>query len=115
MSAEQISVKVRASDVLVKLRGNVRVDSASSLQQRLLETLGTKDLAVDWEQAEHVDASALQVLLACAKTLKQRTGALRVEKDNPHVRQYLELAGLSDYFPLRQLPPAAEANSNASA
>ena len=115
MSANQISVTARGKNVVVTLHGNVRVDAASLLQRSLLEAGGQKNLAINWEQAEHVDACALQVLLAYAKTLKHSECSLHVEKDNPHVRQYLELAGLTDHFPLRQLPTTTEASKEQSA
>jgi anti-anti-sigma regulatory factor len=42
------------------------------------------------------------VLLALEASLKQRGLSLMVKNDNPQVREYLKLSGLSDYFPLVQ-------------
>jgi hypothetical protein len=59
-------------------------------------------VALDWENAEHVDGCVLQVLLALQLSLNRRGLRVCVARDNPKVRDYLRRAGLSAYFPLLQ-------------
>jgi anti-anti-sigma regulatory factor len=65
----------------------------------------TKSLFIDWSLAEHVDACVLQVLLSQYKLLKTHSLSLYVANDNPDVRGYLALSGLSEYFPPRGNTP----------
>jgi anti-anti-sigma factor len=93
-----VSVDERESVVRVKLTGKVRVDAAALLKEKLAGVEKSKDVVLDWQEAEHVDASVLQVLLAL-KGLIEATGlSVMVERDNPHVREYLRLAGLAEHF-----------------
>ena len=74
------------------------------MQARLVHAV-----AIEWDQAEHVDACVLQVLLAIRKLLKDRGLPLTVTKDNPKVREYLKWSGLSEYFPAQ--PPGDESRT----
>ena len=105
MDESSLSVLERGDAVYVKLSGNAQVDTATALKNELAGRKPVKDVAVDWESAEHVSASVLQVLFSCAKSLRQGGRRLWIEKDNPQVREYLRLAGLAGHF-----PPAAESH-----
>jgi anti-anti-sigma regulatory factor len=107
MNIDVISVDRDSTAIRLKICGDAGVENATELRQRLLATEISGDLVVDWEAAERVHTSVLQVLLSFSKTLKPGC-SVRVEKDNPQLREYLELSGLSDFFPLRQAPPPAE-------
>ena len=108
-----ISFEQRDCDTVLTLAGDVRVENAAGLKDGLQQNGFTRDLVIDWSVSEHVHSCILQLLLAQAKTLKQHGHSLRVEKDNPQVRGYLQLAGLSDHFPLREAaPPEASEKSN---
>jgi anti-anti-sigma regulatory factor len=93
---------------LVKLEGSARVELAAALKEKLALAQLVHDVAIDWSEAEHVDASVLQVFLALRKFLGEHGLALLVDKDNVKVRSYLKLSGLSEYFPLRAQPNPAE-------
>jgi anti-anti-sigma regulatory factor len=82
------------------LRGNARGDAAGFLLEELLQSSANKNVLVDWERAERVDPCVLQVLLAFQKLLGNRGLSLRIARDNPAVREYLQQAGLSEDFPL---------------
>jgi anti-anti-sigma factor len=84
---------------VVELGGMVCLDAAATLRNEASRLLvGQKDVAIDWSGAEHVDASALQVLLALERSLASSGRRLFVRADNATVRRYLELAGLGGYF-----------------
>jgi len=88
-----------ARDLLV-LSGQMDASSAAPLREtaRRLAS-GERPVAIEWEHAEHVGMSALQVLLALAVALEERGRPVAVAADNAEVRGFLELAGLSARFP----------------
>ena len=98
---EVYSLHEHDGTMIVRLAAQARVDAAIVLHQRLLQTEVNLNVAVDWSQAEHVDASVLQVFLGLQKSLAQRGLSLTVSTDNPRVREYLEYSGLSDRFPVQ--------------
>jgi anti-anti-sigma factor len=101
---EVFRVEVRPSescDVLV-LAGELNLDAVRQLTEAALGLVaGGKEVGIDWREAGHVSAGAMQVLLALRAALDARGRALRVTGDNPGVRRTLELAGLSQLFPVR--------------
>ncbi|MGA9528540.1 MAG: STAS domain-containing protein [Terriglobales bacterium] len=100
MTEAGISLLDEEGRMVVKIEGKARVETAVLLRQKLAESLITQEVAIDWAEAEHVDASVLQVLLALRKLLGERGLPLVVDKDNTKVREYLRLSGLTEYFPL---------------
>jgi anti-anti-sigma factor len=100
---------------MVKIEGNARVETAVLLKQELSRMQIDHEVAIDWSDAEHVDACVLQVLLAFRKSLAKRGFSLMVDKDNPKVRNYLKLSGLAQFFPVRDgslhVPPVESANA----
>jgi anti-anti-sigma factor len=96
----------------VKIEGSARVEMAVLLKQELTRAQIAHEVAIDWGEAEHVDACVLQILLAFGKLLAERGSSLIVERDNPKVRQYLELSGLSEYFPVRDRSPQGHPSQN---
>lgn len=102
-SAEEthrVAVEQRDSHAFLVLAGEIGLDAAADLRaeaERLLA--GPEAVALDWHAATHIGAGAIQVLLSLEAALSARGRALRVAGDNPDVRHYLELAGLSAHFP----------------
>jgi anti-anti-sigma regulatory factor len=94
-------VELRPSDsrdVLI-LSGTINLDAARQLYDAALQALaGGRDVAVDWSQAVHVSAGALQVLLTLGAALHARGSVFSVMGDNAGVRRTLELGGLSGLF-----------------
>ena len=87
-------------DLLV-LSGHINLDAATKLHEVALQAAaGARPLQVDWSRAEHVGASAVQVLLALSTALHSRGHTLEIRNDSPRVRGFLDLAGLSAGFPL---------------
>jgi anti-anti-sigma regulatory factor len=92
-------VEEAARDVLV-LTGVLNLDEAGKLREAAVRLAARRrDVAIDWSAAGHVDASALQVLLALRAALAAAGRDLFVVRDNGDIRRYLELAGLAAHFP----------------
>jgi anti-anti-sigma factor len=115
MQEPVISSLERDGILILQLKGKARVEAAQLLQQQLAQIDSNRDLALDWEQAEHIDACVLQVLLAFRKSRSDRQFSLTVDRDNPHVREYLRMSGLSDYFPVRASQPSIPTSERSDA
>ena len=115
MAEPGISLFDEDGRMTLKIEGNARVETAVFLQQNLAQARITHGVAVDWGEAEHVDACVLQVLLALRKLLAERGLPFMVDKDNAKVRGYLRLSGLSECFPVQdfshQSMPPESANA----
>ena len=91
---------------MLVLAGAISPDAVPQLADAALQTVaGGKEVAVDWSEARHICGGALQVPLALGTALSARGQVLSVASDNPGVRHTLELAGLSQLFPVRQDTP----------
>ena len=104
MSEPLVSLHRGEDTTVLTLRGNSRADAARLLLEQLRQTEIMQPVVVDWEQAEHVDTCVLQVLLALQKQLALGGLSLGIARDNPAVREYLQLAGLSGNFPPSSAP-----------
>jgi anti-anti-sigma factor len=100
MPESGVSVLENDDCVVVRFEGRARVETAVHLKQRLSQAVA-RDVAIDWAEAEHVDACVLQVMLALRKLLLERGRSFGVRRDNAKVRDYLKMSGLADYFPVR--------------
>ena len=101
-----VELRPSASCDLLVLAGEISLDAAHQLSDVALQAVsGGKDVAIDWSEAGHICAGALQVLLALGTALGARGQVLSVAGDNSGARHTLELAGLSRLFPVRQGAP----------
>jgi anti-anti-sigma factor len=101
-----VALERRDSHALLVLEGQIGLEAAADLRSEGERVLaGSEAVAIDWHESTHVGAGAVQVLLSLAAALSARGRALCVAGDNPDVRRYLELAGLSQHFPVSE--PAA--------
>jgi anti-anti-sigma factor len=56
------------------------------------------DVSINLDRVEHLDASALQVLLALNAEQKRQGRNLELSKVSPHLRQWFDYAGAADQF-----------------
>jgi anti-anti-sigma factor len=57
-----------------------------------------KDLTLDLDRIDHLDGSALQILLAAEKDMKERGQSFRLARASAHLRKWFEFAGAGDRF-----------------
>lgn len=75
---------------------------ASALRLRAIELFAgspdapASDLVLDLEGLDHLDASALQVLLAIAADQRRRGGALQIEHISASLQQWFGYAGAAE-------------------
>jgi len=111
MDTPTVAIDHREDAIVLRLSGPARVAAAEQLREKFLQIGTRKNLVLAWKNAEHVDASVLQVLLAIRSELAAGGLALRVEEDNAMVRHYLQVSGLAGYFPA---PAGGAGSSNES-
>ena len=96
----RIETRSGPSETILALAGQIGLEAAGPLKaeaMRLAENSG--EVAVDWRGCGHVGLAGVQVLLALDVALAGKGRKLHVAMDNPDVRHFLELAGLSGRFP----------------
>lgn len=71
-------------------------DELRGMAQGALET--GNDVTVNVCNLGHLDASALQILLALETEQKKRGGNLELANASLHLRQWFEYAGVADHF-----------------
>lgn len=73
--------------------------SAEELREAVLAALeGNRDVIVNLGNVNHLDASALQILLALDSEQKRRGRQLGLTNASAHLRQWFEYAGAADQF-----------------
>jgi anti-anti-sigma factor len=63
---------------------------------------GSNDLTLNLERIDHLDASALQILLALELEQKNRGQQLHLVNASPELRRWFELSGAADHFVAHQ-------------
>jgi anti-anti-sigma factor len=72
---------------------------AEELQRIALAASGeSKDVTVNLSKVDHLDASALQILLALDAEQKRRGRNLQLANASAHLRQWFEYAGVAECF-----------------
>jgi anti-anti-sigma factor len=72
---------------------------AEELREAALAALGqNRNVAADLGRLDHLDASALQILLALAAGLKSQGRRLELNNASAHLRQWFDYAGAADHF-----------------
>jgi anti-anti-sigma regulatory factor len=64
----------------------------------LAALLHGRDVTIDVDRIDHLDASALQILLALDSELKRRKQNLHIEKVSPQLFKWFQFAGADDRF-----------------
>lgn len=72
---------------------------AEELREAALAALSRgKDVILNLDRVDHLDASALQILLALHAALKMRGQNLLLLKASPRLRKWFEFAGVDGRF-----------------
>jgi anti-anti-sigma regulatory factor len=72
---------------------------ADELKAMALDALEAgKDVTISLDHIDHLNASALQILLALDAEEKNRRRCLELAHVSPHLRQWFDYAGASDQF-----------------
>jgi len=87
---------------MVRLRGDVDLAAAPRLRAALvdLDQRGHHHLELDLGLVDHLDSTALGVLLGALRRARSAGGELRITAASPIVRRLLEVVGLGPSFGL---------------
>lgn len=98
--ADILTVEATDAELRLALRGTVGVALAPALRARALELAeDQRDVTVACDAVEHLDATALQLLIALRRAVEARGGRFTLAGVPDAVRHYLTLAGLSGLAP----------------
>ncbi|MDQ6834821.1 MAG: STAS domain-containing protein [Actinomycetota bacterium] len=87
-----------------RVAGEVDFDVAPELKKRLIGRVdaGDRQLIVDLSAVAFIDSTAIGVLVATLKRLRDAGGSLLVVCDNEDIRSIFETVGLESVIPLHR-------------
>jgi anti-anti-sigma factor len=89
-----IEARAFEGGAVLELSGTVDVASARRLHEEAMGLAAAGGLViVDWAECSYLDAAILQTLLALQRRLEAKGGSLRVGRDAPAIRAWLNMAG----------------------
>lgn len=112
-SAGQTPQAAPESSVRISQRkGYAKISLSGELDPLVIEALhgslirlsdAGKDIVIDCAKTEHLPAAALQLLVAAQAVLAGKQHALRIESESSAIRNYLNLAGVGERFPAKNM------------
>ena len=102
-TALDLSVSDEDGETVVAARGELDVNTAPELRERLsgLIGAGAKTVLVELSGVTFIDSTALSVLVSALKRLRQADGDLELSSPSPSVRRVFEITGLTRLFTIR--------------
>jgi anti-anti-sigma factor len=93
----KIDTRDKGDVKVVRVEGKLDTNTTPEAERRLGEALeqGASKILVDFEDLDFVSSAGLRILLATAKKLGARGGALRVCSLNETVRDIFDISGFS--------------------
>jgi anti-sigma B factor antagonist len=87
-----------------RVAGEVDFGVAPELKKRIADAVGAgeRQLVVDLSAVSFIDSTAIGVLVATLKRMRESGGTLSVVCDNEDVRGIFEVVGLEDVLPLHR-------------
>lgn len=101
----EVNEEVLGEDVRVfRVTGDVDFDVAPQLKKRIVSRVeaGDRQLIIDLSGVGFIDSTAIGVLVASLKRLREAGGSLLVVCDNEDVRSIFETVGLESVIPLHR-------------
>ncbi|MGZ0148188.1 STAS domain-containing protein [Kribbella sp. WER1] len=95
------------SYVLVRVVGDLDLDSAPALTAELKARLGPRPIVLDLSGIEFMDSSGLGVLVGAHKSAAAQGGALLLAAPGPRVHRILKITKLHKVFAVYDTPAAA--------
>jgi anti-anti-sigma factor len=112
MATSQLKLQALPLDsgrLVVAVDGDLDIGTAPSLADVFDDALnaGRTHVVLDLGDAGFIDSTAIHVLVAAARELRQRFGQLALACADPNVRRMIELTGLDLVAPLHETREAA--------
>lgn len=101
LSELAVDVTSPESEPVVRVRGDVDLDTAPLLERRLngLVDDGAREIVVDFGELTFMDMAGLTVLVRVLKRLRARDGRIRLRSASPSVQKVFEITGLDGVLP----------------
>ncbi len=100
----EVSEEVEDGVRVLRVAGDVDFDVAPELKQRIVGRVeaGDRRLIIDLSEVGFIDSTAIGVLVAALKRLRDAGGSLMVVCDNEDVRSIFATVGLESVIPLHR-------------
>lgn len=88
----------------VKVIGEVDIDSADELKEKLIDLLEEKNrsIIINAEDMEYIDSTGLGMLIGIVKRLKTESNDLIIVNPKPGILKLLSITGLDKVFSVRE-------------
>lgn len=100
----EVSEEIEDGVRVLRVSGDVDFDVAPELKQRIVGRVeaGDRQLIIDLSGVGFIDSTAIGVLVAALKRLRDAGGSLMVVCDNEDVRSIFTTVGLESVIPLHR-------------
>ena len=101
LSQFAVDVTSQESEPVVRVRGDLDLDTAPLLDRRLNELVddGAREIVVDFGELTFMDMTGLTVLVRVLKRLRAGNGRIRLRSASQSVQKVLEITGLDRVLP----------------
>lgn len=95
---------VERNKIVVQLVGNVYVEQAAELREKLLAQIesGTHYMKIDVNKLKYIDSSGLGVLIAIHKRCMQKGGEVIIKGLTGNIKELFELTRLNKVFKIEK-------------
>ena len=96
MNEADLSITIEGDSILVKVRGEIDLQTAPQLASCLSSIRG--DASVDCSGLDFIDSTGLRVFMQAQKAFDERGDRLAVRNVPTHIRRIFDIAGVSAFL-----------------
>ena len=95
-----VTRSLKGKNIIISLRGEIDLDSASSVYGRVRTEIdkGDRGLLLDLEELDFIDSSGLQILLRLKETLKKIGKEILIVNPSNQIMNLFQLTGFDKLF-----------------
>ena len=95
-----IDVSPRETSTVVSLSGDIDIQTAPALRERLAALPESRIVVVDLSAVEFLDSSGVGALVGAAAALRDDGGSLRLACPQPRVQKVFRISRLAEVIPI---------------
>jgi anti-sigma B factor antagonist len=98
MHDTELSITVEGEQILVKLRGEIDMETAPQLDSCLANLKGT--VTVECSGLDFLDSTGIRIFVEAHKAFHDRGDRLFLRNVPPHIRRVFDLTGVAEFLGL---------------